>query len=153
MDENESCPTFDGGSFKVFRVLPDLVHTLIHTTNNVKKQAFRALSHSVTRAIMRTSLVNSGIDALLFAVSTREDGDRATCLACRPRCILANQHSPLRTLLLKQGVATPPRSLDPRYINAPRVQACAITACGRGLACARRAPGRRRRMPASASRR
>ena len=90
------------------RLLPPLASALTHQHTGVRYaacQCVRALSRSV--AVTRTSLVDSGLGAALFAVFTKENEDRRVSHAALAAvCNLVNQYSPLRTPFLKQGVAT-----------------------------------------------
>jgi len=90
------------------RLLLPLSSALTHRHTGVRYaacQCVRALSRSV--AVTRTSLVDSGLGAALFAVFTKEDEDRRVVHAALAAvCNLVNQYSPLRAPFLEQGVAS-----------------------------------------------
>jgi armadillo repeat-containing protein 8 len=88
------------------RSLPPLASALTHRHTGVRYAACQCVRALLRSTDTRTSLVDPGPGAALFAVFTKEDEDRRVVHAALTAvCNLVSQYSPLRTLFLKQGVA------------------------------------------------
>ncbi|KAL6300508.1 ARM repeat-containing protein [Sparassis latifolia] len=88
------------------KLIPSIQTSLSHQHVGVRYaacQCVRALSRSV--AVLRTNIVDTGLGMAVYQLFQKQDEDRrVTYAASAVICNLANDCSPLRTVLLEQGV-------------------------------------------------
>ncbi|KAL0946370.1 hypothetical protein HGRIS_012601 [Hohenbuehelia grisea] len=103
------------------KLLPLIHACMSHRHTGIRHatcQCIRALSRSV--AVLRTSLVDSGLGMAVFEVFKKEDEDRrVTAAALASVCNIVNDFSPLREVLFGQGLM--PRLVQLLQTGAPNL--------------------------------